>query len=391
MGLQFQTPKSAKNLLSGNLDNQSDIKLAPLNKTYTENGTFNLTIPEGFDGIDESVIKIQVPSEVNNQTKERVFTANGNYVIEPDATFSGLDKAKVTVSVLPKLQEKASHKLVETLLPDVGFDGLSKVVVSVPVESVSKTYSANGTYVIEPSEGKEALSKVTVKVDCEEAPELEELDVTENGVYEPAAGKDGFSKVTVNVEGAGELEEITATENFTTYRPSAGKVGFSKVYVDVPSDYYVVSKALITDINGESILLPPNVPGYSKCYFDKVIVRANVRPHNEPTKLITANGTYTPAAGYDGFNKIVVDVDDSQYSTYIESKKYTKPGDYTIEANQSEGSAISQVDIDIDIPTVKITEVSENGVRGASYQVPMNKIMGGEFTDSTGKRFYIEW
>lgn len=58
-------------------------------------------------------------------------------------------------------------------------------------------------------------------------PELEELNVTENGEYTPTAY--GFSKVTVNVQP--ELEELSITEN-GEYTPT--KYGYSKVSVNVP-------------------------------------------------------------------------------------------------------------------------------------------------------------
>ena len=58
-------------------------------------------------------------------------------------------------------------------------------------------------------------------------PELEELNVTENGEYKPTTY--GFSKVTVDVQP--ELEELTITKG-GTYLPT--KYGFSKVVADVP-------------------------------------------------------------------------------------------------------------------------------------------------------------
>lgn len=58
-------------------------------------------------------------------------------------------------------------------------------------------------------------------------PELEELNVTENGEYTPATY--GFSKVTVDVQP--ELEEITITANGEY---TSEVYGFSKVAVSIP-------------------------------------------------------------------------------------------------------------------------------------------------------------
>ena len=62
-------------------------------------------------------------------------------------------------------------------------------------------------------------------------PDLEELDVTENGVYE-SVDHDGFSKVTVDV--TPDLEDITVTEN-GEYQ-SEDHDGFGVVTVDVTPD-----------------------------------------------------------------------------------------------------------------------------------------------------------
>ena len=61
--------------------------------------------------------------------------------------------------------------------------------------------------------------------------ELEELTVTENGVYLPSENYDGFSKVTVNTP-TYQSEEITITEN-GVYYPSENYDGFSKVTTNV--------------------------------------------------------------------------------------------------------------------------------------------------------------
>ena len=59
-------------------------------------------------------------------------------------------------------------------------------------------------------------------------PELEELNVTENGEYTPT--KYGYNRVTVNVQP--ELEELTITKG-GIYTPT--KYGFSKVTANVPT------------------------------------------------------------------------------------------------------------------------------------------------------------
>lgn len=68
--------------------------------------------------------------------------------------------------------------------------------------------SENGTVVINPTSGKDAMAKVTATVNV--TPVLETKTITENGTYTPTAGKDGFSEVVVNVSGGGDSGSATA-------------------------------------------------------------------------------------------------------------------------------------------------------------------------------------
>lgn len=65
-------------------------------------------------------------------------------------------------------------------------------------------------------------------------PVLENLTVTENGVYTPDEGVDGFNKVTVNVlSEQPDIQELTVTSNGTYYAENYGCDGFDPVNVNV--------------------------------------------------------------------------------------------------------------------------------------------------------------
>lgn len=388
MAFKFNTPKNALNLTSGELQNISAIKLADLAEEYRVNGNYTVSVPEGFDGIGNVAVTVNVPTTLNNQTKSQVISTNGTFSIKPDAAYSGLDEAKVTVNVLPKLQEKSTTLLNAVITPDADKDGLSKVTVAVPVEQRSATITANGSYEYTPSASARAIEKMAVTVDVQ--PKVEERRFTANGTYTPTVGKDGISKVIVDVDDAPELEEKTITEN-GVYEPSEGKDGFSKVVVDVEGsdNAYIMSYLFSTENNGDAIIVPPHVPGYEHTYIDKVIVRTNVPGMNAPAKMIQVNGTYNVPAGYSGWGKIVVDVDDSQYLAQEKTLNIDKIGNYSVLPTAGEANCLSQVFVNVDIPKATISELKPNGEVISVTDVPLD-FMGGIYETADGRRFKIE-
>ena len=91
--------------------------------------------------------------------------------------------------------------------------------------------SENGTTVVSPDAGYDAIKNVVVDVNVPN-PELEELSVTANGTYTPT--KYGYSKVDVNVPSKPEqTKSVTINQNGTTsVLPDEGNV-LSKVDVTV--------------------------------------------------------------------------------------------------------------------------------------------------------------
>ena len=71
------------------------------------------------------------------------------------------------------------------------------------------------------------IDEMVVAIDGVGLPELEELNVTENGEYTPT--KYGYNRVTVNVQPP--REELNVTEN-GEYTPTS--YGYSKVTVNIP-------------------------------------------------------------------------------------------------------------------------------------------------------------
>ena len=134
-----------------------------------------------------------------------------------------------------KLQEKSVEYTENNnyqVLPDEGFDGMSKVNVSVdiavPTVQNSKTVNinTNGTQTISPDNGYDAVEQVVVNTNIQPRLQEKTVDVllTEPSTnIHPDSGFDGMSSVTVNHPPVESNTAYTATSNGQyTIHPSEG-------------------------------------------------------------------------------------------------------------------------------------------------------------------------
>lgn len=159
MSLVFKTPLNAKNLTSKgsqNIDSPIGCNLEEGSVEYNENGEYTLT-PESADGFSSVEITVDVPSDVNNQTKEATPTTSSQE-ITPDENYTGLSKvtiAGVTASIDANITAGNIKKDVEIL----GVTGSYDPQPSLQAKSATPTTSQQ---VIEPDNDKDGLSSVTV-------------------------------------------------------------------------------------------------------------------------------------------------------------------------------------------------------------------------------------
>lgn len=95
--------------------------------SITENGTTNVTPDEGYDGLTNVDIEVNVPI---SPAMDVTYTENGIYEVLPDSGDAGIKKINVSVEVEPNLQDK---NITEngTYTADSGYDGLKSVTVNV--------------------------------------------------------------------------------------------------------------------------------------------------------------------------------------------------------------------------------------------------------------------
>lgn len=126
------------------------------------------------------------------------------------------------------------------ILPDKGYYAMTSVNLDVDLATDSKsvTYTENGEYQVFPNEDSVGLSDVTITVDVNVQPPLQDKQVTYNevGTYNVEADEGYYGLDNVEITFEYPLEEITdtVTVNGTyTYEPSEGYKGLSKVDVTV--------------------------------------------------------------------------------------------------------------------------------------------------------------
>lgn len=234
-------------------------------KTVTPTKEIQVVRPDGEHTALSKVIVAPIPDEYIVPSGSLFVDANGDYEIR--------DYASITVNVPPVLHTK---KITANgiFTPNAGYQGFSSVTVNVPdaPATLQEKYAAPSTsdQTIEPGEGYDGLSKVTVL-----AMTLQDKTVNQNGEVIPDSGYDGLSHVTVNVEPKlqSKTEEITEPEDLEVV-PDSGYDGLSSVKIKI-------AETLVGKLQ---------------------------------EKTIKENGDHEPDEGFEGFEKVRIEVPQHVYT-----------------------------------------------------------------------------
>ena len=205
--------------------------------------------------------------EVKLQEKSVEYTQNAEYVVSPDAGYDGLSKVNVSVDlVVPTVQNSKTVNITKngstTVKPDTDYDVVEQVVVNTNIPLQEKQVDV-------------LLSEPTT-------------------VILPDTGYTGITKLTVNHSPVEANTAYTANENGSyTIHPSEGFDATTSVNltVNVPATPVEPTKSVEITQNGTTNIIPAD--GYNA--IEGVDVTVNVPSKEEETKSVsyTSNGSYT--------------------------------------------------------------------------------------------------
>lgn len=324
------------NIIAGNI--KKDVKILGVTGTLIEsnettrnitaNGTFSPAAPyTGFSSVEVDVKAELEELNITPKVTAQTFTSVDDY-----HGYSPVNVAAVTSAIDSNIKA-ANIKQGITIL------GVTGTVVELNGETRTEelTNSAGTTYT--PSTGKNAITSIKV------TPKLQAITITPSTTAQTKTvptGYAGYGTITVsavtssidadikaeNIKKGVDILGVVGTLDFTTEEktvtpstsqqvitPSTGINGISKVTVKA------VDKTIDSNITAANIKKGVTILG----------VTGTSEELKAQTKTITANGTYTPDTGYNGFSSVTVNVNTvkNQEKTITENGTYTPDTGYT--------------------------------------------------------------
>lgn len=275
----------------------------------------------------------------------------------------------------------------------------------VKLQEKSVEYTQNAEYVVSPDAGYDGLSKVNVSVDLV-VPTVQNsktVNITKNGstTVKPDTDYDVVEQVVVNTNIPLQEKQVDVllSEPTTVILPDTGYTGITKLTVN--HSPVEANTAYTANENGSYTIHPSE--GYDATTSVNLTVNVPATPV-EPTKSveITQNGTTNiiPADGYDAIEGVDVTVNVPSKEEETKSVSYTSNGSYTVQP--TEGKTLSEVSVsvnvtnpptayDINNPNVRLGGTYNRSTSAGSYfievqQSDINSLTGWEsLTIGSGK------
>ena len=265
----------------------------------------------------------------------------------------------------------------------------------VKLQEKSVEYTQNAEYVVSPDAGYDGLSKVNVSVDLV-VPTVQNsktVNITKNGstTVKPDTGYDAVEQVVVNTNIPLQEKQVDVllSEPTTVILPDTGYTGITKLTVN--HSPVEANTAYTATSNGQYTIHPSE--GFDATTSVNLTVNVPATPV-EPTKSveITQNGTTNiiPADGYDAIAGVDVTVNVPSKEEETKSVSYTSNGSYTVQP--TEGKTLSEVSVSVNVtnpPTAyDISNKFVNCVNQTITQEDIDAFTGWENLTDGSYKFY---
>ena len=247
----------------------------------------------------------------------------------------------------------------------------------VKLQEKSVEYTQNAEYVVSPDAGYDGLSKVNVSVDLV-VPTVQNsktVNITKNGstTVKPDTGYDVVEQVVVNTNIPLQEKQVDVllSEPTTVILPDTGYTGITKLTVN--HSPVEANTAYTANKNGSYTIHPSE--GFDATTSVNLTVNVPATPV-EPTKSveITQNGTTNiiPADGYDAIEGVDVTVNVPSKEEETKSVSYTSNGSYTVQP--TEGKTLSEVSVSVNVPSSGALDISNKFVSCANQTITQSDI-----------------
>ena len=264
----------------------------------------------------------------------------------------------------------------------------------VKLQEKSVEYTQNAEYVVSPDAGYDGLSKVNVSVDLV-VPTVQNsktVNITKNGstTVKPDTDYDAVEQVVVNTNIPLQEKQVDVllSEPTTVILPDTGYTGITKLTVN--HSPVEANTAYTATSNGQYTIHPSE--GFDATTSVNLTVNVPATPV-EPTKSveITQNGTTNiiPADGYDAIEGVDVTVNVPSKEEETKSVSYTSNGSYTVQP--TEGKTLSEVSVSVNVPSSGALDISNKFVSCANQTISQSDIdafTGWENLTKGDKKFY---
>lgn len=312
-------------------------------KTPTKNGYSKVTVNAVTSAIDGNILPANIAQGVvilgvtgtavlSNETSRNI-TTNGTY--SPEAPYTGFSSVVVDVKVEHEALDVTPTTSLQTFTAVDQYHGYSPVTVQAVTADIDSNIVAGNI-----KSGVTILGVTGSVTELKGQTRTETLTSTSGATYTPASGYNAITSIKVTPNN--KALSVTPTTSAQSLTVPSGYSGYGTVSVGA------VTSSIDSNI----------VAGNIKSGVSILGVTGTLTELKGQTKTITANGTYTPDSGYNGFTSVTVNINTVNNTNLTvtpktTSQSFTPASPYTGYGNVTVNAVTSAIDSNITAANIK--------------------------------------